>query len=396
MAYTFKKLADVERLATMPDTANVFVEVDGEIKRAPQNQPADEINIIVTSESLDEVPEGATVITEVNGKIKRVPGEELGGKGIVVNFTTDVETGAITADKTYEEVNSAIRDGRHVIGLLDMNGSNSQTAFITFNACNVDIPGDKREIVFYSFASATTNVPAIHMWPDNTITHESLLEIPSQTNVDKTLSIEGDAADAKIVGDELRKRPITTEAGKQLVTDEEGNAVWEDKTEIAQSDWNVSDVNNASYIINKPFYEGQKKNAFLEQTEIDFSSGFYTMEKTINSGVTYVINFDGTEYTIEAVMKELGGDIRIPSLEQEDGLFSIEGYSISCQDNGIHTVAIYTLGTYVKQIDEKFIPSTIQRVGDDVVIRSSTYGSTKKFKITVDDSGTLAATEVTA
>lgn len=33
--------------------------------------------------------------------------------------------------------------------------------------------------------------------------------------------------------------------------------------------------------------------------------------------------------------------------------------------------------------------------GDDVVIKSSTSGSTKKFKITVDDSGTISATEVT-
>lgn len=34
-------------------------------------------------------------------------------------------------------------------------------------------------------------------------------------------------------------------------------------------------------------------------------------------------------------------------------------------------------------------------VGGDVIITSSTEGSTKKFKITVDDSGTITATEVT-
>ena len=36
----------------------------------------------------------------------------------------------------------------------------------------------------------------------------------------------------------------------------------------------------------------------------------------------------------------------------------------------------------------------IPRVGDEVIIASSTAGSTKKFKITVDDSGTISATEV--
>lgn len=35
-------------------------------------------------------------------------------------------------------------------------------------------------------------------------------------------------------------------------------------------------------------------------------------------------------------------------------------------------------------------------VGDDVIISSSTEGSSKKFKISVDDSGTISATEYTA
>lgn len=48
-----------------------------------------------------------------------------------------------------------------------------------------------------------------------------------------------------------------------------------------------------------------------------------------------------------------------------------------------------------KMMDETYIPSSIQRVGGDIIIPSSTSGSTKKFKITVDDSGTISATEVT-
>lgn len=47
-------------------------------------------------------------------------------------------------------------------------------------------------------------------------------------------------------------------------------------------------------------------------------------------------------------------------------------------------------------LDEKYIPETIQRVGGDVIIPSSTADSTKKFKITVDDTGAITATEVTS
>lgn len=48
----------------------------------------------------------------------------------------------------------------------------------------------------------------------------------------------------------------------------------------------------------------------------------------------------------------------------------------------------------IKQLDDILIPDTIQRVEGDVIIPSSTSGSTKKFKITVDDSGAISATEV--
>ena len=53
------------------------------------------------------------------------------------------------------------------------------------------------------------------------------------------------------------------------------------------------------------------------------------------------------------------------------------------------------LSEELKMLDEKFIPHTIQRAGSDVIINSSTPDSTKKFKITVDDTGAISATEVT-
>ena len=48
-----------------------------------------------------------------------------------------------------------------------------------------------------------------------------------------------------------------------------------------------------------------------------------------------------------------------------------------------------------KPLSYSLLPDTILRQGDDVLIKSSTSGSTKKFKIAVDDTGTLSAVEVT-
>lgn len=91
MAYNFKNLADVELLSSMPETANVLVEVGGATKRAPQVQPVDEIAQIVGSETLAEVPEGATVLAEVNGEIKRVPSDGLGGGKALVIKSSDFD-----------------------------------------------------------------------------------------------------------------------------------------------------------------------------------------------------------------------------------------------------------------------------------------------------------------
>ena len=91
MAYNFKNLADVELLSSMPETANVLVEVDGTTKRAPQVQPVDEIAQIVGSETLAEVPEGATVLAEVNGEIKRVPSNGLGGGKTLIIKSSDFD-----------------------------------------------------------------------------------------------------------------------------------------------------------------------------------------------------------------------------------------------------------------------------------------------------------------
>lgn len=44
----------------------------------------------------------------------------------------------------------------------------------------------------------------------------------------------------------------------------------------------------------------------------------------------------------------------------------------------------------IKKIDKKFIPSEL----NEVILPSSTSGSSKKFKITVDDAGTISAMEV--
>ena len=108
MAYNFKNLADVELLSSMPETANVLVEVGGATKRAPQVQPVDEIAQIVGSETLVEVPEGATVLAEVNGEIKRVPSDGLGGSKALIIKSSDFDNAMAGVAATASDTTPAV------------------------------------------------------------------------------------------------------------------------------------------------------------------------------------------------------------------------------------------------------------------------------------------------
>lgn len=60
---------------------------------------------------------------------------------------------------------------------------------------------------------------------------------------------------------------------------------------------------------------------------------------------------------------------------------------------GNHTISINGLTRTIIKIPKEFLPDDI---GTAMIVKSSTSGSSKRFKITVDDSGAITATEITA
>lgn len=60
---------------------------------------------------------------------------------------------------------------------------------------------------------------------------------------------------------------------------------------------------------------------------------------------------------------------------------------------GNHTISINGLTRTIIKIPKEFLPDDI---GTAIIVKSSTEGSSKRFKITVDDSGAITATEITA
>ena len=142
----------------------------------------------------------------------------------------------------------------------------------------------------------------------------------------------------------------------------------------------------------------------------DLGGWYVDMPETVTElpiiGETYIIKCvhkpTGTERFYNAQCKgtpsgvslgDLNSDTPFQiSISKSDGSVTVANVGLFLIDDSRTNYYLYILhrNTNIVPINEKFIPEM-----SSVVIKSSTASSTKKFRITVDDSGTISATEVT-
>lgn len=193
---------------------------------------------------------------------------------------------------------------------------------------------------------------------------------------------------------------------------------------ITYADWNISDSQIQNYIANRPFYDDHEI-VYLDNEELTFEPvrdyeevGDFNLvcrgkanpllmnlvNLNLFAGGTLRVIIDGIDYwlTMQHVVYDdadyyrLFDDITYPPiieihvrhLETAGQEKSVIIYLKSQTDT--HTFTIKQGITAFKALDEKFIPDM-----SSIVLKSSSNDSTKKFKITVDDSGTLSAIEIT-
>ena len=133
-------------------------------------------------------------------------------------------------------------------------------------------------------------------------------------------------------------------------------------------------IDNASVTVNRDSGESEKVSCDWE----------------LIVGEKYTVRVD--DDVVEGIVAQEGNGYKF--LVVADGavsLYQYPGYwKLMSRANGQHTLTLSGPSASTKQIDPKYIPSEL----NEVILPSSTSGSSKKFKITVDDSGAIAATEV--
>ena len=209
------------------------------------------------------------------------------------------------------------------------------------------------------------------------------------------------------------------------------------KAESIKPNWNETNSSKPGYIANRPFYHdiitaelpfGKNRTPsaklLIDGTELYWSGvvSDLTGLLQIDKNKIYMLNgtlekFTPVQFSTGVNSYSYGYALGNPHLIKVKSSSAKDAYGGELPDTGGDWVyygqpgsaSVITIsktkgwyGTFVeflsedlKLLDEKFIPASIQRTGGEVFLHSSTPNSTKKFKITVDDSGTLKATEVT-
>lgn len=83
MAYEFKKLSEVDVVESPSDAANVLIEENGIVKKAPKTVVGETAEAILGKiaavDAADEPTDEANVLIEESGSLKRVPASSIGG-----------------------------------------------------------------------------------------------------------------------------------------------------------------------------------------------------------------------------------------------------------------------------------------------------------------------------
>ena len=179
---------------------------------------------------------------------------------------------------------------------------------------------------------------------------------------------------------------------QQLVTDGDGNVKWEDR--LAYDD---------SKVVVK-MSNGQKLARVSDEIP-SWASADASVKVVINNGADYTVVLSAITDEILAC-SEFAVFVKADGAEFLNLTFPKKGvYFTYGKDEGGRLVYISSVSsadseaskitwdgnieTIKKTIDPKYIPSEL----NEVILPSSTSGSSKKFKITVDDSGAITATE---
>lgn len=271
-------------------------------------------------------------------------------------------------------------------------------------------------------------------WAQLTITgsnDEVLKSVVTATRVGRSIRGEGAAPDPvqNWVDDATSKLGNVVSAGENAKVAAEkaeeaakraNDAAEKAENGVVQSDYAQNDATQPDYIKNRPggYYQT------VPGVDITWDGVIGDRPKVQQEEGIYLVKVGdemlAAEQLVGATVVSVRGAESQSRILSEDQIMSGDGFILAVIDNvilscskttvvmGAETLTLPETGTYFAYNEQdgnkKYVSSLtkpekqelVPIPGELMVLRSSTAGSTKKFKITVDDTGTLSATEVTS
>lgn len=316
MAYEFKKLSDVAAVETPADTANVLIEEDGVIKKAPKSAVGG------AGSSGDVQSDWNQNDPTAPDYIKNRPFSENFGKVVIISETV----GTVVAGNTIISYNSSLLDW--VIG---------NTVYIKWDGVEYEAVCKENSDGSLGYSFKVDGEHSVEFQNNNAI-----------FNLGGSYFVVGDTHTYEVSA----YRETVIQLDEKFIPDT-----------IARNE------------------ENYEKVFIIGLAEDDYGGGVYPynctfddIEKLHASGKLSVVNYYGEwfylsrrpSYHTSIYSRIIVGDV-------DSGVFNVQSYEIDTNNNTIRGV---------------FDASPLR-------VYSSTPGSSKQFKITVDDNGTITAKEIT-
>ena len=181
----------------------------------------------------------------------------------------------------------------------------------------------------------------------------------------------------------------------------------------AQADWNVTDSADPAFIKNKPFgmekgavirsvsglswseNTGYKKDVYRYKSVVD-TNVFKTLDEipNVDDNSTIQVVVDGVTYSDMTIDYTDGGGAYSIDVHSEECPVFISSVNAYMADTVTVTFLSNRTNINSVQVIDLDKESIKAMSSDFIEFASTTPGSSKKFKITVDDSGNITATQV--
>ncbi len=343
-------------------------------------------------EARTEAGEAAQTAAEAKGMAEQATSNAANAVSVANSAKAAAQTAANTANSAAAAANQAAQDAAEAKGTADQAAEDAAAA--------------KSSAAAAEDSAASALAVANQKAPENHASGSDKYGLGSRTDYGHVL-IQDTIADEETTGAAASPEGVARAiaAAKQEVLQE--------VLDTQQADWSQNDAAAANYVknrthwvedggevevLNAPSLELGAISAGLPYSAVEFDGEFI-------EGDTYIVYWNGVRY--ESVARKW------PGVERKIGIGNIERYKdrgtegtgepfvldkIGTSDVTVYSfdgttqlaLTVNSLEKVYHKLPEEYLPESV----DGVVIRSSTEGSTKKFRLTVDDSGIITATEV--